>query len=96
MMVLGCPITLLALASPGRTATIWGFLEATPLVKVVTMSLRITPIASKFNLLTKAVMTSTYYLLSLIWSDGMRGPVSLTTSPVVGTNGATAPIGLVA
>ena len=96
MVVPGLPTTLLPLVGPGRTATIQGFLKATPLDEAVTMSLRITLVASKFNLLTEAVTTSTYHLSPSAWLDGMRGPVSLTTGPVVGTIWATAPVGLVA
>ena len=96
MVALGCPITLFAEVSPGRTAAIWGFLEATSPTEVVMVSLRITPVVSRFSLLTEAVTISTYCLLSLVWSDGMRGPVSLTTDPVVGTIWAITSMGLVA
>ena len=53
MVVPWLPIALLPLAGPGRTAAIWEFWEATPLAEAVTMSPRMTLVASKFNLLTK-------------------------------------------
>ena len=89
MVALGCPITLFALVSPGKTAAIQGFLEATSPTKAVMVFLRMTPVISRFYLLTKTVTIRTYCLLSLDWSDGMKGPVSLTMDPVVGTIWAT-------
>ena len=93
MVVLGCPTVLFALVSPGKTAVIWGFPETNPPAEVVTVSLRITPDISRFNSLTEVVTISTYHLSSLVWSDKMRGPASLTTSPV-GIIQATVPMGL--
>ena len=78
------PITFLPLVGPGRTAAIWGFLKATLPTEAVTMSLRITPVASKFSLLIKAVTTNMYCLSPSAWSDGVRGPASSTNDLVVG------------
>ena len=85
MVVLWLPIAFLPLVGPGRTAAIWRFWKATLLAEAVTMSLGMTLVASKFNLLTEAVTTSMYHLSSSVWSDGMMRLVNLTTDPVVGT-----------
>ena len=90
------PITFLPLVGPWRTATIWGFWKATLPAEAVTVSLKITPVASKFNLLTEAVTNSMYHLCSSVWFDWMMGLVNLTTDPVVGTIWVTTSIGLMA
>ena len=82
-------IGLLPGMGPGRTAAIWGFWKATPPAEAVTVSPRMTLVDSKFNLLTKAVTTSTYCLSSSVWSGGMTGLVNLTTNAVVGMVGRT-------
>ena len=79
------PITFLSLVGPGRTTAIQGFSKATPPAEMVTVSPRITLVASKFSLLTEAVTTSMYHLSPSAWSDRVRGLASLTTNPVVGT-----------
>ena len=81
-VVLGCPTVLFAWINPGKNAAIWGFPEANPPAEAVMFLLRITPVVSRFNSLTEAVTISTYCLSSLVWSNRMRGPASLTTSPV--------------
>ena len=78
-------ISLLPQMGPGRTAAIWGSWKATPLAEVVTLSPRMTPVDSKFNLLIEAVTTSMYPLSSFVWSGGMMGLVNLTTNGVVAT-----------
>ena len=60
------PIALLPLMGPWKTATIQGFQKVPSPAEVVTVSLRMTPVASKFNLLTEAVTTSTYHLSSSV------------------------------
>ena len=82
IVVLWHPTILFALGSPGKTATIQGFPEANPPTEAVMVSPRIAPVISRFNSLTEVVMISTYHLSSSVWSHGMRGPASLTTSPV--------------
>ena len=79
------PITFLPLVGPGRTTTIWRFSKVTLPTEAVTVSPRITPVASKFSLLMKAVTTNMYHLSPSAWLDGPRGPASSTTNPVVGT-----------
>ena len=70
------PIALLPPLGPGRTTAIQGFWRATHPAEVVTMSLRMTLVASKFNLLTKAVTTSMFCLSSPVWLDGVMGLVN--------------------
>ena len=70
---------------PGKTATIWGFWKATSLAEAVTVSLRMTPVDSKFNLLTETVTTSMNHLSSSVWSGRTMGLVDSTTDAVVGT-----------
>ena len=64
--------------------------------EAVTVSLRITPVAAKFSLLIEAVTTNMHCLSPSAWSDGVRGPASLTTDPVVGTTWVSTSIGPVA
>ena len=90
------PITFLPQEGPGRTAIIWGFSKATLPTEAVTVSLRITPVASKFSLLTKTVTTSMYHLSPSAWLDRARGLASSTTNLVVGTTWVPTSIGLVA
>ena len=71
MVVPWLPITLPPLMCPWRTATIQGFWKAPSPAEVVTVSPRMTPVTSKFNLLTEAVTTSMYHLSSSVWSDGV-------------------------
>ena len=85
MVVPWWPTTFLPLVGPWGTATIWGFSEATLLTEAVTVSLRVTPVASKFRLPIEAVTTNMHHLSSSAWSDGARGPASLTNDLVVGT-----------
>ena len=94
-MVLGHPITLFGLR-PRRTAAIWGFLEAGSPTEAVMVSPRMTPVTSRFNLLTEMVTIRTYCLSSLVWLHGMGGPVSSTTDPVMGAINAIVLMGLVA
>ena len=71
MVVLGCPTTLFALGSPGKTATIQRFPEANPSNEVGMASPRITPVISRFNSLIE-VFTISHILpifLSLVWQD---------------------------
>ena len=89
-------IALLPPAGPGRTAATQRFWKVTPPAEAVTVSLRMTMVDSKFNLLTKAVTTSTYCLSSLVQLDGIMGLVNSTTDAVVGTIGTTTSIGPVA
>ena len=96
MVVPWLVIALLPLVDPGRTAAIWGFWKVTPLAEAVTVSPRMTPVASKFNLLTEAVITSMYCLSSSVWLDRTMGLVNLTTNALVGTTGATTSVGPVA
>ena len=77
-------IGLLPQMGPGRTAAIQGFWKATPPAEAVTVSLRMTPVDSRFNLLTKAVTTNMYHLSSSVWSGRTMGLVNLTTDAVVG------------
>ena len=90
------PTTFLPLVGPGRTTTIWGFLKATLLTEAVTVSPRVTPVASNFSLPIKTVTTNMHHLSSSAWSDGVRGPASLTTNLVVGATWVSTSIGLVA
>ena len=48
------------------------------------VSPRMTPVTSRFNLLTKTVMIRTYCLSSSVWSHGMGRPVSSTMDLVMG------------
>ena len=58
------PTTFLPFVGPGRVATIWGFLKAPLLTEAVTMSLGVTPVASKFSLPIEAFMVKhTIFLL---------------------------------
>ena len=72
-------IALLSQMGLGRTAAIWGFWKATPLAEAVTASPRMTPVVSKFKILTEAVTTNTYCLSSSIQSGRMMGLVNSTT-----------------
>ena len=90
------PTTFPPLVGPGRNATIWGFSKAILPTKAVTMSLRVTPVASKFSLSIEAVMISTHLLSSSAWSDGASEPVSSTTNLEVGTTQVSTSIGLTA
>ena len=65
-------------AGPERTAVIWGFWKALLLGKAVTISLRMTPVVSKFSHLIEAVMTSTYQFSSSVWSGEAIGQVNST------------------
>ena len=87
-------IALLSQMGPGRTAAIWGFQKATPPAKAVTISPRMTPVVSKFKLLTEVVTTNTYCLSSSIWSGGMMGLVNSTTDAVAEAHWVAASIGL--
>ena len=82
-MALGNLITLFALRTR-RTAAIWGFSEASFPTELVAVSLRMTPVASRFNLLTGVVTIRTYCLSSSVCSHGMGGPVSSTAAPATG------------
>ena len=73
-------ITLLA--GPERTAAIWGFQKALLLGEVVTISLRTTPVVSKFNYPIEVVTTSTYQFSSSIPSGEAIGLVNLTLDMV--------------
>ena len=76
-------IALLAGTGPERTATIWGFWKALLLGKAVTVSLRMTPVVSKFNHLIEVVTTSTYHFSSSVWSSGAIGLVNSTPGRAV-------------
>ena len=73
-----------------------GFLKATLPTEAVTVSLRVPLVASKFSLPIEAVTINMHLLSSSTWSDGVRGPASLNTNPVVGTTWVSTSIGLMA
>ena len=75
-------IALLSQMGHGRTAAIWGFQKAPPPAEVVTVSPRMTPVISKFKLLTKVVTTNMYCFSSSVQLDGMMGLVNVTTNAV--------------
>ena len=60
-------IALLSWMGLGRTAAIWGFWKGPPPAKAVTMSQRMTPVVSKFKLLTEVVITNMHHFSSSIW-----------------------------
>ena len=88
------PIAPLSRMGPGRIATIWGFWKAPPLAKAVTMSLRTTPVISKFRLLTETVTTNMYHFSSSVQLVGTMGLVNSTTDVVVEAVWVEASIGL--
>ena len=68
-----------------RTAALWGFQKALPPDEVVTVSPRMTLVASKFKLLIKMVITSTYHFSSSVWLSGAIGLVNSTPDMVAET-----------
>ena len=76
-------ITPLTQMGPERTAAIWGFWKAPPPAKAVTVPPRMTPVISKFKLLTKVVTTNTYCFSSSAWLGGVMGLVNSTPGVVV-------------
>ena len=67
------PTTFLPLVGPWRTATIYGFSNATLPSEAVTMSPRVTLVVSKFSLPIEAVTTNMHpsFLFSLVgWGEG--------------------------
>ena len=84
------------LVGPGKAATIWGFSRANLLTGAVTMSLGVTPVASKFSLPIEAVTVNTHHLSPSVWLDGVRGPASSMTNLVVETTWVSILVELVA
>ena len=60
------------------------------------MSPGVTPVASKFNLPMEAVTVNMHYFSLPTWSEGVGGPASLSSDPVVGTTQLFAMAGLAA
>ena len=70
--------------------------KATPPTEVITVSLEVTPVASKFSLPTEVVTINMHCFSPPTWLEGIRGPDSLSTDLVVGTTWLSASAGIVA
>ena len=73
-----------------------GIPKATPPTEAITVSLDVTLVASKFSLPTEAVTINMHCFPPPTWLEGMGGPASLSTNPVVGTTWLSTSGGLVA
>ena len=72
------------------------FPKATHPTEVITVSLEVTPVASKFSLPTEVVTVNTHCFSPPTWLEGVGGLASLSTNPVLGTTQLSALAGLVA
>ena len=73
MVVSWQPTTFLPLVDPGRTAAIWRFSKSTLLTEAVTVSLRVTPVASKIqppNQSSHNQHTPSFPFTLVVWGKG--------------------------